>query len=62
MASENVVCGRAWNSEQQCEFLNELAQRYRDWAVTPLTRRFIEDRTYKLLIVDSIMNLFRESM
>ena len=27
MASENVVCGRAWNSEQQCEFLNELAQR-----------------------------------
>lgn len=24
------------------------------------TRRFVEDRTYKLLIVDSIMNLFRK--
>ncbi|RSH81258.1 Meiotic recombination protein dmc1 [Apiotrichum porosum] len=48
MALENILCARAWSSEQQCELLVELAV------------RFVEDRTYKLLIVDSIMNLFRQ--
>ncbi|KAL7420939.1 hypothetical protein Q5752_004893 [Cryptotrichosporon argae] len=48
MALENVLCARAWSSEQQCELLVELAV------------RFVEDRTFKLLIVDSIMNLFRQ--
>ncbi|RSH87119.1 Meiotic recombination protein dmc1 [Saitozyma podzolica] len=38
MVLENVLCARAWSSEQQ----------------------FVDDRTYKLLIVDSIMNLFRQ--
>ncbi|KAI5452054.1 Meiotic recombination protein dmc1, variant 2 [Naganishia albida] len=45
--AENVVCGRAWSSEMQCDMLTELAQ------------RFVDDRSYKLLIVDSVMNLFR---
>ncbi|GFZ51287.1 DNA repair protein RAD51 [Saitozyma sp. JCM 24511] len=48
MVLENVLCARAWSSEQQCELLVELAV------------RFVDDRTYKLLIVDSIMNLFRQ--
>ncbi|WRT70919.1 meiotic recombinase Dmc1 [Kwoniella shivajii] len=48
MALDNVLCARAWSSEQQCDLLVELAV------------RFVEDRTYKLLIVDSIMNLFRQ--
>ncbi|GHJ87454.1 hypothetical protein NliqN6_3856 [Naganishia liquefaciens] len=45
--AENVVCGRAWSSEMQCDMLTELAQ------------RFVDDRSYKLLIVDSVMALFR---
>ncbi|BEI88735.1 uncharacterized protein CcaverHIS019_0200970 [Cutaneotrichosporon cavernicola] len=48
MALENILCARAWSSEQQCELLLELAV------------RFVEDRSYKLIIVDSIMNLFRQ--
>ncbi|WWC72788.1 meiotic recombinase Dmc1 [Kwoniella pini CBS 10737] len=48
MALDNVLCARAWSSEQQCDLLVELAV------------RFVEDRTYKLIIVDSIMNLFRQ--
>ncbi|WWC65000.1 meiotic recombinase Dmc1 [Kwoniella dejecticola CBS 10117] len=48
MALDNVLCARAWSSEQQCDLLIELAV------------RFVEDRTYKLIIVDSIMNLFRQ--
>ncbi|BEJ11635.1 hypothetical protein CspHIS471_0200950 [Cutaneotrichosporon sp. HIS471] len=48
MALENILCVRAWSSEQQCELLLELAV------------RFVEDRSYKLIIVDSIMNLFRQ--
>ncbi|WWC98391.1 meiotic recombinase Dmc1 [Kwoniella sp. B9012] len=48
MALDNVLCARAWSSEQQCDLLVDLAV------------RFVEDRTYKLLIVDSIMNLFRQ--
>ncbi|KAK4689663.1 meiotic recombination protein DMC1, partial [Tremellales sp. Uapishka_1] len=48
MALENILCARAWSSEQQCELLIELAV------------RFVEDRSYKLLIVDSVMNLFRQ--
>nr|XP_031858272.1 meiotic recombinase Dmc1 [Kwoniella shandongensis]KAA5525344.1 meiotic recombinase Dmc1 [Kwoniella shandongensis] len=48
MALDNVLCARAWSSEQQCELLVDLAI------------RFVEDRTFKLLIVDSIMNLFRQ--
>ncbi|WVF67816.1 meiotic recombinase Dmc1 [Kwoniella sp. CBS 6097] len=47
-ALDNVLCARAWSSEQQCDLLVDLAV------------RFVEDRTYKLLIVDSIMNLFRQ--
>ncbi|CAD6577416.1 MAG: Meiotic recombination protein dmc1 [Tremellales sp. Tagirdzhanova-0007] len=48
MAQDNILCARAWSSEQQNEMLVELAI------------RFVEDRTYKLLIVDSVMNLFRQ--
>ncbi|CAK9783015.1 unnamed protein product [Cutaneotrichosporon oleaginosum] len=48
MALENILCARAWSSEQQCELLLELAI------------RFVDDRSYKLIIVDSIMNLFRQ--
>ncbi|ODN92062.1 meiotic recombinase Dmc1 [Cryptococcus wingfieldii CBS 7118] len=48
MALDNVLCARAWSSEQQCDLLVDLAI------------RFVEDRSYKLLIVDSIMNLFRQ--
>ncbi|ORX40895.1 DNA recombination and repair protein Rad51 [Kockovaella imperatae] len=48
MVKDNILCGRAWSSEQQCEMLVDLAV------------RFVEDRTYKLLIVDSVMNLFRQ--
>ena len=28
MALDNILCGRAWSSEQQCEMLVELAVRY----------------------------------
>ncbi|KAK8850734.1 meiotic recombinase Dmc1 [Kwoniella newhampshirensis] len=48
MALDNVMCARAWSSEQQIELLVDLAC------------RFADDRTFKLLIVDSIMNLFRQ--
>ncbi|WVO18163.1 meiotic recombinase Dmc1 [Cryptococcus depauperatus] len=48
MALDNVLCARAWSSEQQCDLLVDLAI------------RFVEDRSFKLLIVDSIMNLFRQ--
>ncbi|KAJ9077550.1 Meiotic recombination protein dmc1, partial [Entomophthora muscae] len=44
---ENIIFARAYNSEHQMELLLELAA------------RFIEDRTYKLLVVDSIIALFR---
>ncbi|KAH8082282.1 Rad51-domain-containing protein [Filobasidium floriforme] len=46
-ATGNVICGRAYSSEQQHDMLFELAQ------------RFVEDRTFKLLVIDSVMNLFR---
>ena len=63
MALENVLYARAWSSEQQCDFLVELALRSAACLVpkSELTGSFVEDRTYKLLIVDSIMNLFRKS-
>ncbi|KIR38764.1 meiotic recombinase Dmc1 [Cryptococcus deuterogattii CA1014] len=48
MALDNVLCARAWSSEHQCDLLVDLAI------------RFVEERAYKLLIVDSIMNLFRQ--
>ncbi|KAK1923309.1 Rad51-domain-containing protein [Papiliotrema laurentii] len=48
MVLENILYARAWSSEQQCDMLVDLAL------------RFVEDRTYKMLIVDSIMNLFRQ--
>lgn len=48
MALDNVLCARAWSSEHQCDLLVDLAI------------RFVEERAYKLLIVDSIMNLFRK--
>nr|KIR45862.1 meiotic recombinase Dmc1 [Cryptococcus bacillisporus CA1280] len=48
MALDNVLCARAWRSEHQCDLLVDLAI------------RFVEERAYKLLIVDSIMNLFRQ--
>lgn len=63
MALENVLCARAWSSEQQCELLVDLAVKCVPGAgVTESDPRFVEDRTYKLLIVDSIMNLFRQSV
>ena len=64
MALENVLCARAWSSEQQCELLLELAVKLAfdiTNSCNKLTSRFVEDRSYKLLIVDSIMNLFRKS-
>jgi len=47
MALENILYARAFNSEHQMELINECSQ------------RFAEDKDFKLLIVDSIMALFR---
>jgi len=47
MALENILYARAFNSEHQMELINECSQ------------RFAEDKDYRLLIVDSIMALFR---
>lgn len=63
MALENILCARVWSSEQQCEMLVELAIRsvsflWLRWVTH--AESFVEDRTYKLVIVDSVMNLFRE--
>ncbi|KAI0749159.1 putative DMC1 protein [Irpex lacteus] len=47
MALENILYARAWNSEHQMELINECSM------------RFAEDKDFRLLIVDSIMALFR---
>lgn len=47
-ALENIAVARAWNSEHQAELLNVLAAKFAE-----------EDGAFKLLIVDSIMALFR---
>ncbi|PPQ67193.1 hypothetical protein CVT25_005794 [Psilocybe cyanescens] len=47
MALENILYARAFNSEHQMELINECSL------------RFAEDKDYRLLIVDSIMALFR---
>ncbi|OCB87910.1 RecA family ATPase [Sanghuangporus baumii] len=47
MALENVLYARAFNSEHQMELINECSN------------RFAEDKDFRLLIVDSIMALFR---
>ncbi|KAJ7675400.1 Rad51-domain-containing protein [Mycena rosella] len=47
MALENILYARAFNSEHQMELINECSL------------RFAEDKDFKLLIVDSIMALFR---
>ncbi|KAI0251932.1 Rad51-domain-containing protein [Lactifluus subvellereus] len=47
MALENILYARAFNSEHQMELINECSQ------------RFAEDKDFRLLIVDSIMALFR---
>ncbi|KAL4246973.1 RecA family protein [Abortiporus biennis] len=47
MALENILYARAWNSEHQMELINECSI------------RFAEDKDFRLLIVDSIMALFR---
>ncbi|KAF8349683.1 Rad51-domain-containing protein [Amanita rubescens] len=47
MALENILYARAFNSEHQMELINECSI------------RFAEDKDFKLLIVDSIMALFR---
>ncbi|KAH9974048.1 Rad51-domain-containing protein [Lactifluus volemus] len=47
MALENILYARAFNSEHQMELLNECSQ------------RFAEDKDFRLLVVDSIMALFR---
>ena len=44
---ENVIYARAFNSEHQAELLTELAA------------KFAEDKSYRLLVVDSIIALFR---
>ncbi|KAI9138068.1 RecA-like protein DMC1 [Paraphysoderma sedebokerense] len=44
---ENVLVARAYNSEHQFDLLTEL------------TARFAEEKTYRLLVIDSIMALFR---
>lgn len=44
---ENIMYARAYNSEHQLELLNELCV------------RLCEDKGYKLVVVDSIMALFR---
>ncbi|KAH8835466.1 DNA recombination and repair protein Rad51 [Flagelloscypha sp. PMI_526] len=47
MALENILYARAFNSEHQMELINECSL------------RFAEDKDFRLLIVDSIMALFR---
>ncbi|KAI0094341.1 Rad51-domain-containing protein [Irpex rosettiformis] len=47
MALENILYARAWNSEHQMELINECSM------------RFAEDKDFRLLIIDSIMALFR---
>ncbi|KAJ7057223.1 DNA recombination and repair protein Rad51 [Mycena amicta] len=47
MALENILYARAFNSEHQMELINECSS------------RFAEDKDYRLLIIDSIMALFR---
>ncbi|KAL1748984.1 Rad51-domain-containing protein [Schizophyllum fasciatum] len=47
MALENILYARAFNSEHQMELINECSS------------RFAEDKDFRLLIVDSIMALFR---
>ncbi|GJE85887.1 meiotic recombination protein dmc1 [Phanerochaete sordida] len=47
MALENILYARAFNSEHQMELINECSM------------RFAEDKDFRLLIVDSIMALFR---
>ncbi|KAF8632970.1 hypothetical protein AX15_001567 [Amanita polypyramis BW_CC] len=47
MALDNILYARAFNSEHQMELINECSI------------RFAEDRDFRLLIVDSIMALFR---
>ncbi|THH19036.1 hypothetical protein EW146_g2047 [Bondarzewia mesenterica] len=47
MALENILYARAFNSEHQMELINECSV------------RFAEDKDFKLMIVDSIMALFR---
>lgn len=44
---DNVIFARAFNSEHQNELL------------TLLSSKFAEDKTYKLLIIDSVISLFR---
>ncbi|KAH6916949.1 LIM15/DMC1 [Coprinopsis sp. MPI-PUGE-AT-0042] len=47
MALENILYARAFNSEHQMELINECSA------------RFAEDKDFRLLIIDSIMALFR---
>ncbi|KAG9314022.1 Rad51-domain-containing protein [Chiua virens] len=47
LALENILYARAFNSEHQMELINECSL------------RFAEDKDFRLLIVDSIMALFR---
>ncbi|KAF8913084.1 RecA protein [Gymnopilus junonius] len=47
MALENILYARAFNSEHQMELINECSF------------RFAEDKDFRLLIIDSIMALFR---
>ncbi|KAH9053192.1 Rad51-domain-containing protein, partial [Lactarius vividus] len=47
MALENILYARAYNSEHQMELVDECSQ------------RFAEDKDFRLIIVDSIMALFR---
>ncbi|KAH9990959.1 Rad51-domain-containing protein [Russula compacta] len=47
MVLENILYARAFNSEHQMELINECSQ------------RFAEEKEFRLLIVDSIMALFR---
>ncbi|KAG6866045.1 hypothetical protein C0991_009142 [Blastosporella zonata] len=47
MALENILYARAFNSEHQMELINECSL------------RFAEDKDFRLLIIDSIMALFR---
>ncbi|KAF7292723.1 RecA family ATPase [Mycena indigotica] len=47
MALENILYARAFNSEHQMELINECSG------------RFAEDKDFRLLIIDSIMALFR---
>ncbi|KAI8902464.1 Rad51-domain-containing protein [Globomyces pollinis-pini] len=47
IALENIAYARAYNSEHQLELMNDLCA------------RLCEDRNYRLIVVDSIMALFR---